>query len=152
MFLLVWRDVLSDGQLQDWCSIIISQSTNLRCNKNLIRILGPWHVTCLHMPVDIVVAPVPITMMIFGRSEKWLGVTTLKCWDQMACSNHKRRVKEAKMIRFTTDKANTIEPLGCPACGQGCPTGYLYGSVKIFPCPKLHIRMQIKMPQNLAIY
>ena len=35
---------------------------------------------------------------------------------------------------------------------QGCPTGYPYRSVKIFPCPKLHIRMQIKMPQNLAIY
>ena len=35
---------------------------------------------------------------------------------------------------------------------QGCPTGYPYGSVKIFPRPKLHIRMQIKMPQNLAIY
>ena len=35
---------------------------------------------------------------------------------------------------------------------QGCPMGYPYGSVKIFPRPKLHIRMQIKMPQNLAIY
>ena len=41
---------------------------------------------------------------------------------------------------------------GCVWRVQGCPTGYPYGSVKIFPRPKLHIRMQIKMPQNLAIY
>ena len=36
--------------------------------------------------------------------------------------------------------------------GQGCPTGYPYGSVKIFPRSKLHIRMQIKIMQNLAIH
>ena len=35
---------------------------------------------------------------------------------------------------------------------QGCPTGYPYGSVKIFPRSKVHIRMQIKITQNLAIY
>ena len=35
---------------------------------------------------------------------------------------------------------------------QGCPTGYPYGSVKIFPCSKLHIRMQMKIMQNLAIH
>ena len=41
---------------------------------------------------------------------------------------------------------------GDPGDGQGCPMGYPYGSVKIFPCPKLHIGMQIKMLQNLVIY
>ena len=35
---------------------------------------------------------------------------------------------------------------------QGCPMGYPYGSVKIFPRSKLHIRMQIKIMQNLAIH
>ena len=35
---------------------------------------------------------------------------------------------------------------------QGCPMGYPYGSVKIFPRSKLHIRMQIKIIINLAIY
>ena len=35
---------------------------------------------------------------------------------------------------------------------QGCPMGYPYGSVKIFARSKLHIRMQIKIMQNLAIH
>ena len=39
-----------------------------------------------------------------------------------------------------------------PDHNQGCPMGYPYGSVKIFPRSKLHIRMQIKIMQNLAIH
>ena len=42
--------------------------------------------------------------------------------------------------------------LKCWTHDQGCPMGYPYGSVKIFPRSKLHIRMQIKIMQNLAIH
>ena len=56
------------------------------------------------------------------------------------------RAAHAPVTPAMATTATTAEPT------QGCPMGYPYGSVKIFPRPKLHIRMQIKMPQNLAIY
>ena len=93
-----------------------------------------------------------------------------RCWHWVECFREDEYgVNHSTMSPASNDKGTVIEePLttpippptalilprrsGCTRCPQGCPTGYPYGSVKIFPCSKLHIRMQIKIMQNLAIH
>ena len=70
--------------------------------------------------------------------------------DQQASSDDQWQCQQQRQLLVVL-VVPVMSPLHCQGCPMGLPC-YLYGSVKIFPCPKLHIRMQIKMPQNLAIY